>query len=270
VTKGVEGCSKAVEIDNLRGKRVLVAEDNKINQQVAREALEESGVIVEIADNGEVAVEMIRESRFDAVLMDVQMPGIDGYEASRRIRSDRRFDSLPIIAMTAHSLSGDREKCLEAGMNDHLPKPVDFDELHAMLETWLVRDTEFSGPQARPGIAEELPDQLDGFDLPPAIKRMRGDRGLLRKLLIEFHRDYVDVAERIRRDLANDDRASAGHLAHDVAGVSGNLGANDLREAALALERGVEKALSGPELLDQFEKALDIALTATAGLRPRS
>ena len=122
---------------NLSGARVLVVEDNRINQRIAREILQGVGVEVEIAANGAIAVQVVRDHSFDLVLMDLQMPEMDGYQATRMIRKDKQFDALPIVAMTAHAMAGDREKCLDAGMNDHLAKPIDPNHLFAVLQRWI-------------------------------------------------------------------------------------------------------------------------------------
>ena len=114
-----------------------MAEDNEINQQVAREILESAGFVVEIASNGREAVEKVRSSPYDAVLMDIQMPEMDGLQAAEELRRDGRFGDLPIIAMTAHAMAGDREQSLQAGMNDHVTKPIDPDALFAVLLRWV-------------------------------------------------------------------------------------------------------------------------------------
>jgi CheY-like chemotaxis protein len=131
------------EIAQTRGTRVLLVEDNEINQEVAIGLLEDAAIQVDLAENGEIAVRMAGETRYDAVLMDMQMPVMDGIEATRVIRSDPRLQDLPIIAMTANAMANDREQCLKAGMNDHIGKPIDPDELFSVLLRW-----------ARPGAVE--------------------------------------------------------------------------------------------------------------------
>jgi two-component system sensor histidine kinase/response regulator len=131
------------EIAQTRGTRVLLVEDNEINQEVAIGLLEDAAIKVDLAENGEIAVRMAGETRYDAVLMDMQMPVMDGIEATRVIRSDPRLQDLPIIAMTANAMASDREQCLKAGMNDHIGKPIDPDELFSVLLRW-----------ARPGAVE--------------------------------------------------------------------------------------------------------------------
>ena len=126
-----------------RGARVLLVEDNEINQEVAIGQLEDAEVAVDVADNGEVAVRMVKEKVYDLVLMDMQMPVMDGIEATKVIRADPRFETLPIIAMTANAMAADRDKCLDAGMNDHIAKPIDPDQLFKVLLRWASRrDTE--------------------------------------------------------------------------------------------------------------------------------
>ena len=127
------------EIARTRGTRVLLVEDNEINQEVAIGLLEDAAIHVDLAENGEIAVRMAQETDYDAVLMDMQMPVMDGIEATRAIRSDARFQDLPIIAMTANAMAVDREKCLKAGMNDHIGKPIDPDELFSVLLRWAGR-----------------------------------------------------------------------------------------------------------------------------------
>jgi len=122
-----------------RGTRVLLVEDNEINQEVAIGQLEDAEVNVDVADNGEIAVRMVKEKVYDLVLMDMQMPVMDGIEATKVIRADARFETLPIIAMTANAMAVDRDRCLDAGMNDHIAKPIDPDQLFAVLLRWTGR-----------------------------------------------------------------------------------------------------------------------------------
>jgi CheY-like chemotaxis protein len=124
------------DVTQTKGARVLLVEDNEINQEVALGQLEDAEVDVDVAENGEIAVRMVRAAAYDLVLMDMQMPVMDGIEATRIIRSDPRFEDLPIIAMTANAMTADRDRCLEAGMNDHIPKPIDLQDLFRVLSQW--------------------------------------------------------------------------------------------------------------------------------------
>ena len=129
----------SLDVDRIRGARVLLVEDNEINQEVAMGQLEDAELFVDLAENGEVAVRMVRENDYDIVLMDMQMPVMDGTEATRAIRSYPRFQKLPIVAMTANAVASGRELFLEAGMNDHIAKPIDPDQLFSVLLHWIRR-----------------------------------------------------------------------------------------------------------------------------------
>jgi CheY-like chemotaxis protein/HPt (histidine-containing phosphotransfer) domain-containing protein len=218
----------------LQAAHVLVVEDNEINQQVARELLESAGVVVTIAGNGREAVTAVAEAaegrtRLDAVLMDIQMPEMDGYEATREIRKDPRNASLPIIAMTAHALDSERERCAQAGMNGHVAKPVDPAALFSVLAQWLDRPPAPSRGGATLGIP--------GVDFNGALRRLRGNQELLLKLLGELARQWRDGARRIRDQLARAQREEARRTAHTLKGAAANLGLDELAAAAAAVEQ---------------------------------
>jgi PAS domain S-box-containing protein len=284
-----EGDWKIQTLDSIRGAHVLLAEDNKINQQVAEELLAQAGLKVTIANNGREAVEMMAENTFDAVLMDIQMPELDGYEATRKIRewekkikaqstklngkdSDSKseirnlkskIESLPIIAMTANVMAGDREKCLEAGMNDHVAKPIEPDNLFKTLVRWIApRDSEVPRAELEPSgkkIAEDsLPGSLEGIDIAEGLRRVGGNRKLYRKLLVEFCQDHRDDVRAIRKALDQEDLETAQRLAHTIKGVSGSIGAGDLHRNAESLDSAFKEGQQDlyPELLTRLEDAL--------------
>ena len=163
--------SDEIELQKIRGARVLLAEDNEINQQVAKEILEQAGLVVSIANNGKEAVEMVSAGNFEVVLMDIQMPVMGGFEATQEIRKDERFKDLPIIAMTAHAMAGDREKSLEAGMNDHVTKPIDPDQLLSALVKWIkpgkreMSEGESESLIGKKEVKEILPSELPGISI---------------------------------------------------------------------------------------------------------
>jgi len=225
---------------------VLLAEDNEINQQVAKEMLERAGLVVGIANNGEEAVQKVQAEPYDAVLMDIQMPAMGGFEATREIRKDIRFKDLPIIAMTAHAMAGDREKSLAAGMNDHVTKPIDPDELFSALARWIkpgereVRKEE--SRRVRPEEGEgRLPSELPGIVLSSGLSRVGGNEKLYARLLCKFREGQENAVQEIRAALQSGDRETAGRLAHTVKGVSGNLGAENLYRAAAELEKAIKE-----------------------------
>ncbi len=223
----------------LKGK-VLLVEDHPINQQVAQELLEGFGLVVGIAENGYEAVKAVQETHFDLVLMDIQMPEMDGFEATKRIRKDDHFINLPIIAMTAHAMAGDRERCLEAGMNEHLSKPINPEALFKMLSRWLESGgVKNRSPQTDRGDEISLPESLPGIDLQWGLQRVGGNRKLFRKLLCEFYERHRGSRQAIEQALDVEDTAYARRLAHTLQGVAGNIGARELQQQSRLLERAI-------------------------------
>ncbi len=258
-----------------RGARVLVVEDNEINQQVAREILEGAGLIVTLANHGGEALEAVERDRFDAVLMDIQMPVMDGYQTTRRLRQDVRFRNLPIIAMTAHAMAGDRERSLAAGMNDHVTKPIDPEELFSVLARWIEPgERELTPPPAEeqvvpPSEEEPWPD-LPGIDVQAGLARIGGNRRLYRKLLLKFRDNHQDATGEIRRAIAASDLQEAKRLAHTIKGVSGNVAASGLLAAAKDLDEAL--AAGDPErplgLLSGFDRVLQGVMASISKLAP--
>ena len=239
-----------------RGARVLVVEDNAINRQVARELLEAAGAMVSLANNGVEALAAIGADgvQLDAVLMDLQMPEMDGYEAARTIRKDPRHAGLPIIAMTAHAFEEERARCRDAGMDAHVSKPVDPDELFAVLGRALDRPPAGAlprhavAPPAAPGEAPSVANLADtlpgvpGVDVATALNRLGGNRKLYVRLLLDLTRDQRDASERIARELAMGARDEAERRAHTLRGAAANLGADEVAAAARAVEEAIHKA----------------------------
>ena len=249
------------DIDQARGARVLLVEDNEINQEVAIGQLEDAELFFDLAENGAEAVRMVRENDYDVVLMDMQMPVMDGIEATRVIRSDPRFNTLPIIAMTANALVSDREMCLEAGMNDHIAKPIDPDQLFGVLLRWIRRPegdgaaTTKRATGAQPSDAgarsDALPLDIDGIDAKSALKRTGGNRKRYETLLRRFAQQQAGAVDVIRTALSMGDAATAERTAHSLKGAAGTLGAMALSEAAAKVEtavkagQGIDHALTG-------------------------
>ncbi|MBF0428019.1 MAG: PAS domain S-box protein [Magnetococcales bacterium] len=255
----------------LAGRRVLLTEDNLVNQQVAVDLLELVGMTVEVAGNGADAVELARQHRYDVILMDIQMPVMDGYDATQRIRQDLGLD-VPIIAMTANALVGDREKSLRAGMNDHVAKPIDPQHLFRTLHHWIsLNGVETAvGETVREELAdtgERLPLHLPGVDLEVALHRCAHSKVLLMRLLRRFAVDQADVIERLRTSWAQGAGADAVRLAHTLKGLAGSIGAEALRDAAHHLELGLSDS---PEavmaLLEQVDLLLQPLLQALGQL----
>jgi PAS domain S-box-containing protein len=249
---------------NASGIRILLVEDNEVNQQVATELLESAGANVRIANHGGEAVRILTEGEgtppFDVVLMDLQMPGMDGFTATRLLRAQPRLQSLPIIAMTADAFVEERHRCLEAGMNDHVSKPIDPDALFATLMRWVKsRRVQAAGTEARlTKVADDviLPE-IDGVDLAGGLKRVAGNKRLYRDLLAQFATKQNDAASQISAAIETGDRKLAERITHTVKGVAGNIGLGPVFTAAEKLERAIrERDAVVPALLEEFTLVL--------------
>ncbi len=269
----------------IRGARVLVVDDNSINQEVASEILKRAGVQVALAGSGIEAVRMVDQANFDAVLMDIQMPDMDGYQATGIIREKNQHARLPIIAMTAHAVAGYRESCMAMGMSDYVSKPIEPDTLYAVLANWVAVAPErmgaavpaavFEGQQPRHresgpvAQGQDLPRQaaalrLPGIDIDAALVRLGGNAALLTRLLGIFVQDFAAGPLQIRQAVTGADFGGAAQLVHKVRGAAGNLSADELYEAAGELEQllaaGEQAGLE--ESLLTFCSLFDAALAA--------
>ena len=239
-------------LKGIRGARILLAEDNEINQQVAREILEQAALVVEIANDGLEAVEMAQKNEYDVILMDIQMPEMNGFEATENIRKlDGKVKDIPIIAMTAHAMAGDREKSIEGGMNDHVVKPIDPDALFSALVKWIkpgerdfipktVEETQRAEPAA-PSAKGGLPEKIEGIDLKDGLMRVGGNEKLYRSLLMKVRDEYANADQEIKDLLQSEKTGEAERLAHTVKGVAGNVGAGKLQEVAAELEHAIKE-----------------------------
>jgi signal transduction histidine kinase/DNA-binding response OmpR family regulator len=252
------------------GARVLVVEDNAFNQQVAAGFLEKLGIVTSLADNGAEAVAMVAHGGFDAVLMDLHMPVMDGLEATRRIQALPGGESIPVIAMTAAVLEEDRARCLEAGMAGFVPKPVDPDELLRALAAHLKPAAPTAAPPAAAtaGADAAPPPELPGFDLPAALCRMGGEHALLLRLLRDFAAEQADFSARLAACLNADELHEAARRLHTLKGVAGNLGARRVADAARQLEAEVRAGNRGelPAFAARLRAAIEDARAAIATL----
>jgi len=236
----------------LTGARILLAEDNDINQQIAVELLEGVGAQVKVANNGQEAVAQLQQSpaAFDLVLMDLQMPVMGGYEATVKIRSDARFANLPIIAMTAHATIEEKQKCLNAGMNDHISKPID---PNALFETVgrFYKPAAVTTPLVRTEVQIPATDNfpvVEGLDTQDGLTRVAGNRKLYLKLLRQFIEQQANAPAQIADQIKAGDRATAERRAHTVKGVAANLGAKAVQSAASELEKAIHASADAARL----------------------
>jgi two-component system sensor histidine kinase/response regulator len=256
----------------LRGARILLVEDNLLNQEVATALLHEIGLEVDIADNGRIAVDKVKAGHYDAVLMDMQMPVLDGLAATREIRQLPGQEHLPILSMTANALAQDRERCIEAGMNDHMTKPIDPQLLTRKLLQWIAPRGQAlpTGPHRTSTQRTESSergslDGIDGLDTRLGLRQAMGQEKLYLSLLAKFVQSERDWAARMEKALEQADRSSARLLAHTLKGVSAQVGALRIRDLAQALEQAIEQQESAQALgLRARETAAQLAALVQA------
>ncbi|MCK7582943.1 MAG: response regulator [Chromatiales bacterium] len=268
----------AAAIARLRGAHVLLVEDNELNQELALELLSSNGLSVEVANNGLEALERLDASRFDGVLMDCQMPLMDGYTATQAIRLRPELAELPVIAMTANVMSGDRERALAAGMNDHIGKPIDVCELFTTMAGW-IRPARTAPPVPSSGSAEATAGaagpihDLPGIDTQTGLARVQGNGRVYRSLLIKFRESQQDFARQFASARQGRDPDGPTRCAHTLKGVAGNIGAHDVRIAAQRLETACQERRSRETidaLLDDILAALAPVLAGLAKLERAS
>ena len=277
---------------NLQDLHVLLAEDNSINQEIARELLEIEGVRVSIVSNGVEALAWLEEHSApletsegaalpcDVMLLDLNMPEMDGWECIQRIRTQSRWQALPVLAMTAHAMQQEQDRCLSLGMQDHITKPIDPDHLYGRLRHWGGRHVEpatamvtvvSEGTAARPsGSSRSAAEQasrprvgleaLEGFDRAGALQRMGGNTELYKRLLRSLLNTQSDAAERLDQALNRNDLVEAEHIAHTVKGVAANLGATALADAASCLDDDLKQGHCSSGHRRQFREQLSITL----------
>ena len=255
----------------LTGLRVLLVEDNEINRELAGQLLRDVGIVVSIAQNGREAVEKVSTEPFDGVLMDIQMPEMDGYRAAKLIRAQPKSSTLPMIAITANAMVADRAKALAAGMNEYVSKPIDPRELYEAIQRWFKPSSQPSSPSVDVPLSKSSPDEapignLDGIDVDDGLRRVAGNHALYRDLLLKFRQSQARAAQDIRDALAARDRARSERIAHTVKGIAGTIGAKELQTAAGSLEVSFRSADPPPcePALTAFAIALDRVVSSIA------
>ena len=253
--------------DKLRGARILLVEDNLLNQRLAMEILQGMGMKVDVANDGREGLTAVAQGNYDAVLMDMQMPVMDGLEATRRIREQPAFERLPIIAITANVLPRDRDRCLDAGMNDFIPKPINPEKLIRVLGKWI-------GKPYGTGVAREPPpkpsvtlslmqESSDPINVTEALQRLNGNRQLFTEMLEIFQGHHAGDLEKFQAALAGGDLEGAYQLIHSLKGVAANLTMPKLWTVSQAIQEAMESGKDVPEKLrTEFELAFEAVLGA--------
>ncbi len=247
ITQNLSDTWKIKPLAGINGGKILVAEDNTINQILAEDLLTQAGFEVVIAENGKKAVELVENVGFDLILMDLQMPEMDGFEATRVILEKHAGNHPPIIAMTANALAGDRERCLGAGMVDHVAKPIEPDVLFETLLKW-IPTIDGKRPPIEPQKSDAEFVSLAGIDIDVGLARMNGSRDLYMTVLKQFFQDHGTDDQIISRAMDQNDIALAKRTAHTLKGVSGGIGAQALYDSVLNVETAIKE-----KQFDRFE-----------------
>jgi two-component system sensor histidine kinase/response regulator len=259
-----DSANSSSQPSTLAGARVLLAEDNEMNQQVAVDLLTELGILVDVAENGGIAVSLAQRRTYDAVLMDMQMPVMDGLSATRVLRTIDGLADLPIIAMTANVLQADRERCLDAGMNDFVGKPIEPAELAAVLRRQIRAPSESMPHQAAsaaPTASDNvLPASIQGLDMPTALRRVLGRRDRYAGMLRSFSSGQRDAVQQIRAALAESRYGDAERAAHTLKSVAGNVGADRLYKLAHQLQEIIRAGSPASDVLVELEAALALQI----------
>jgi two-component system, sensor histidine kinase and response regulator len=250
----------------LAGSRVLLVDDNEINQDVVKELLGLLQVEITTAANGQQALELVERMPFDLVLMDVQMPIMDGIEATRRLRAQERFDQLPIIAMTAGALEGDRERCLSVGMNDYISKPIYPEILYRIMLRWYTRRTLV--PQIPTAVATSASTanttrvltrlyRISGLDVDQALERLLNNETLYLKLISRFIQERSNIVDVIEAALTAKNINEASSQAHSFKSLAGTIGAVELQALALQIELELQQEKDVQYLLHSLRTSLN-------------
>ncbi|MFC1751111.1 DAHL domain-containing protein [Pseudomonadota bacterium] len=239
---GDSGISAKGDTSSIAGAKVLVAEDNELNQQVIREFLARHDVVTTIVENGKKAVQAVKNNQYDIVLMDIQMPEMDGQQATTEIRKESRFDDLPIIAMTAHAMLEYRERYLKSGMNDHIAKPIDPALFSKLLVKWIKPRKSETKKTSSANLEESsvvLPESLPGINMDNGLRLTGGIPRIYAQILFSFRIKHANAIEELRQELDNNDLKSAERRVHTTKSLAAMIGAEGLSEHAYKLEKAI-------------------------------
>ncbi|MGL1936090.1 MAG: response regulator [Fibrobacterales bacterium] len=274
VKPSIKGPIENRDLEPYLGARILLVEDNEINQQIANEFLTNAGFNVEIVDSGDKAIRTVQENEYHLILMDVQMPGKDGYDTTREIRQlTSEAKDVVIIAMTAHALKGDAERSIEAGMNDHVTKPIDTDELFRVLIKWLEKifvKTTIQREDKGNGISSYkkkiIPMKFKGIDVTAGLKNINGNQVLFKKLMKMFRDKHADTANEIVNALNSENNQAVMDMVHSMIGIAGNLGATGLLKVAQEFDSSLRQGETNQysAFAKEFKREFELVLGAAS------
>ena len=255
----------------LCGARILLVEDNEINQELAAELLRTNGMRVSVANNGQEALDILEEYQFDGVLMDCQMPIMDGYQATELLRLQPRFKDLPILAMTANAMISDKEKVLSVGMNDHIAKPIDVTDMLVRMANWITTDQNNEQDDIEIAVPTKLAPapfvQIKGLDTDKGLNICQGNTKLYKKILLKFVDNQGEFHEHFQQGIIQKDSELLIRQAHTLKGVAGNIGATELYKSAQVLESCVAKEHSEEEIKEQLNIVKDQLLSLCIAIK---
>ncbi|QDP00331.1 PAS domain S-box protein [Thalassotalea sp. PS06] len=230
-------------IKQLKGAKILAVEDNEVNQQLITALLTKNNIDCDIAENGLIALDMLKPGRYDGILMDCQMPVMDGYTATKKIREQEQYKDLPILAMTANAMAGDKEKAIQAGMNDHIAKPINVETMFQIMANWINTDRDNSATDvavSHPSLVRDIiPHKMITINVSDGLRRAMNNQLLYQKLLLGFSKGQSNFKEKFRAAIEKNDVDEAIYLAHTLKGLAGNIGAFDVQQNAEVLEQQV-------------------------------
>ena len=258
-TAGDSPTKTFLQLATIMGSRILLVEDNDLNQQVAIELLRDAGFIVDLAENGLVALNKVRSTDYDLVLMDMQMPVMDGLTATQEIRKEERFNDLPLVAMTANVMQGDHDRCMAAGMDDHVAKPIEPEKLWEALLKWIKpqQSTGVFVDEAKPQTVQSvaLPSGIEGLDMVDGLARVLGKKPLYLSMLRKFVAGQNSFRDEIHKALENNLLDTAERLAHTLKSVSGTIGAIGLAQLARKLEAAIRERRPREEIDNRLKES---------------
>ena len=244
----------------LAGARILLVEDNEFNQELAVELLQRHGIAVTVANHGEEALIALDRQEFDGVLMDIQMPVMDGYEATARIRERIEWADLPVIAMTANAMESDKQKVLDAGMNDHITKPIEVETMFQTMGRWITVSDNFVVAAIGTNQGNEVLPEFTTIDTSVGLAVTQNDVSFYRRLLIKFRDGQRDFESTFRAAIESGDATAAERAAHSLKGIAGSIGARAVQSAAAVLEANLRSDDSTESELAAVSTALEAVI----------